>query len=393
MDATPMSYSQTPSLTKTGVLASPPELLHSLNRFPSPTPSNTNRCLYTTPMSGVQHSSSIDKMSIAAATNPAPHTMLSPPPSPARRLTSPSISVSSPSSTEIADRVLFSHSEPAISLETPLFDVSEQFEPLIQNVISSKTKRKSDSRPKPTDEEYNAFVSCAWRLCQSNPRDWLRREKANMKIIDRAGSNRIQKPTVLAGYTTTKRNIAPARSVNNGASSALKPRTAQGRSARTPRPTPKAIVNDSFAYPDGRLPTPQTPSSAAVRARAVATREDADFEAIPDMSPPLETLPGSKCLKADWKGTVLDLSDDPHAGLLHPAELHLASVLRLSCASYLTSKRRIFQMKVERERMGLKFMKTDSQKACKIDVNKASKLWTAYEKVGWFDRRYIQQYL
>lgn len=387
-----MSYSQTSSLNKTGVLASPPELLNSLDRFPSPTPSNTNtnRCLFPTPMSGIQLTTPIDKMSIAAATNPTPLTMLSPPPSPAsRRLPSPSISVSSPPPPGIADQVLFPQAEHTISLETPLFHVSEQFEPLIQNVISSKTKRKVDSRPKPTDEEYNAFVSCAWRLCQSNPRDWLRQEKANMKIMDRAGGNRVQKATTTTGYT--KRNIAPTRSANTGAST-LKPRP-QVRSARTPRPTPKATAIDSFAYPDGRFPTPQTPSSAPVRVRAVATREDADFEAIPDMSPPLDTLPGSKCLKADWKGTVLDLSDDPHANLLHPAELHLASVLRLSCASYLTSKRRIFQMKVERERMGLKFMKTDSQKACKIDVNKASKLWTAYEKVGWFDRRYIQQYL
>lgn len=389
-----MSYSQTPSLNKTGVLASPPELLNSLDRFPSPTPSNTNtgRCSFQTPMSGIQLTTPIDKMSIAAATNPTPMTMLSPPPSPAiRRLPSPSISVSSPPSSKIADRVLFPQAEHTISLETPLFDVSEQFEPLIQNVISTsnKTKRKVDSRPKPTDEEYNAFVSCAWRLYQSNPRDWLRREKANMKIMDRAGGNKVQKATATAGYT--KRNIAPARSANTGAS-APKPRV-QARSARTPRPTPKAAIIDSFAYPDGRFPTPQTPSSGPIRIRAVATREDADFEAIPDMSPPIETLPGSKCLKADWKGTVLDLADDPHANLLHPAELHLASVLRLSCASYLTSKRRIFQMKVERERMGLKFMKTDSQKACKIDVNKASKLWTAYEKVGWFEKRYIQQYL
>lgn len=212
-----------------------------------------------------------------------------------------------------------------------------------------------------------------------------------MKIMDRAGGNRVQKATAAAGYT--KRNIAPARSANTGAS-APKPRVqAQARSARTPRPTPKAATIDSFAYLDGRFPTPQTPSSGPIRIRAVATREDADFEAIFDMSPPLETLPGPKCLKADWKGTVLDLTDDPHANLLHPAELYLASVLRLSCASYLTSKRRIFQMKVEREKVGLKFMKTDSQKACKIDVNKASKLWTAYEKVGWFEKRYIQQYL
>jgi hypothetical protein len=111
------------------------------------------------------------------------------------------------------------------------------------------------------------------------------------------------------------------------------------------------------------------------------------------MSPPVETLNGLKPLKAEWKGNALDLSYDPQRHLLHPSELNLASTLRLSCASYLTSKRRIFQDKVERAKQGKEFRKTDAQKACRIDVNKASKLWAAYEKVGWLDRKHIAKYI
>lgn len=118
-----------------------------------------------------------------------------------------------------------------------------------------------------------------------------------------------------------------------------------------------------------------------------------DFEAIPDMSPPLDTLPHSKNLSVTAEGPILDLSSDPHANLLHPAELHLASRLYLSCALYLTYKRRIFQMKVEREINGLGFTETDSYKACKMDINRASELWNAYEKFGWFDKQHFQQYL
>jgi hypothetical protein len=44
-------------------------------------------------------------------------------------------------------------------------------------------------------------------------------------------------------------------------------------------------------------------------------------------------------------------------------------------------------------RIGKEFRKTDAQQACKIDVNKASKLWTAYDRVGWFDSEHFQQYL
>src|SRR4030095_11349090 len=92
----------------------------------------------------------------------------------------------------------------------------------------------------------------------------------------------------------------------------------------------------------------------------------------------------TKGLKADWKGQMLDLSNDPDRHVLDPAEVGLAATLRLSCATYLCSKRRIFEARLNALRIGKEFRKTDAQQACKIDVNKASKLWTAYEKVGWF---------
>lgn len=79
--------------------------------------------------------------------------------------------------------------------------------------------------------------------------------------------------------------------------------------------------------------------------------------------------------------------------MLHEAEINLAGTLRLSCATYLCSKRRIFQARLNALRIGKEFRKTDAQQACKIDVNKASKLWTAYDKVGWFNRSYFQKYL
>ena len=90
---------------------------------------------------------------------------------------------------------------------------------------------------------------------------------------------------------------------------------------------------------------------------------------------------------------MLDLSNDPDRHLLHEAEVNLAATLRLSCATYLCSKRRIFQARIEALRIGKEFRKTDAQQACKIDVNKASKLWSAYEKVGWFRKEYFEKYL
>lgn len=119
------------------------------------------------------------------------------------------------------------------------------------------------------------------------------------------------------------------------------------------------------------------------------------WEKLPDYSPPLSTLPESNrnCLRIEWKGNPMDLSVDPLRSKLHPAEIILASILRLPCDLYLDSKRRLFLEKVYKQKKGMPFRKTDAQKACKIDVNKASRLYSAFEKVGWLDNHHFERYM
>lgn len=115
-------------------------------------------------------------------------------------------------------------------------------------------------------------------------------------------------------------------------------------------------------------------------------------ESIPDYSPdPYTTLPkgNNRCLKIEWKGQPMDLKNDANLDKLHPAEVLLASTLRLPCNVYLDSKRRLFYEKVNRMRSGMPFRRTDAQKACRIDVNKASRLFAAFEKVGWLNDRHF----
>ncbi|RLV85139.1 SWIRM domain-containing protein [Meyerozyma sp. JA9] len=118
-------------------------------------------------------------------------------------------------------------------------------------------------------------------------------------------------------------------------------------------------------------------------------------ENIPDYSPSLETLSkaNNRSLKVEWKGQPMDLRGDPNVDKLHPAEVVLASTLRLPCNVYLDSKRRLFYEKVSRMRGGMQFRRTDAQKACRIDVNKASRLFAAFEKVGWLDDSLFVKYL
>ncbi|EJS41524.1 YOR338W [Saccharomyces arboricola H-6] len=119
------------------------------------------------------------------------------------------------------------------------------------------------------------------------------------------------------------------------------------------------------------------------------------WEKLPDCSPSLRTLPNdnSKVLRVEWKGSPMDLSLDPLKQRLHPAELVLAQILRLPCDLYLDSKRRFFLEKVHRFKKGLPFRRTDAQKACRIDVNKASRLYAAFEKVGWLQDKQFEKYL
>ncbi|MDA4133739.1 MAG: hypothetical protein OK454_11550, partial [Thaumarchaeota archaeon] len=216
----------------------------------------------------------------------------------------------------------------------------------------------------PRQGEYTltlAFKSQVMKLYTQNRRAWFERERGYLEA-SRAAYAKRRYPT-----------IAPAKVRSHHAPAGV-------RKVAAPR-TPKA--------PRAPKPARTTPDPTK---RVV--REDKDFLALPDYSPPVSSLPNRPHpLKVEWRGQVLDLSEDPHRHLLDPAELSLASTLRLDCATYLTSKRRIFVRRIDDLRKGKEFRKTDAQQACKIDVNKASKLWQAFEKVGWLDPMWVQEYV
>ncbi len=136
---------------------------------------------------------------------------------------------------------------------------------------------------------------------------------------------------------------------------------------------------------------PVRPSSSN---SGVAQVHDAAYSELEDFAPPISTLPNNNiCLETEWKGQPMDLTFDSLIHLLHPAEVVLASTLRLHCDIYLDSKKRFFAEKVRKLRAGLQFRRTDAQKACRIDVNKASRLYAAYEKVGWLHDSNFQRFL
>ncbi|KAF2182790.1 hypothetical protein K469DRAFT_585102 [Zopfia rhizophila CBS 207.26] len=283
---------------------------------------------------------------------------------------------------EVRDPQLFVPSDAASSIapDEPLFP-PEPVDPVAQNLITQHMKSPdfANLQSKPAREDYElavSFVSTVFQSYNKNPRAWY--------LQEREFDQRYGKPSGVQKRPALKK-LAPAPSSGPRKQKVALPRLP--RAPRAPKRTPQSRIYDSFDH---------FPSSASPKpARPLTNRDDTDYNSLPDFSPPLDTLPkgNSKVLKADWKGQVLDLSNDPDRHLLHEAELNLASTLRLTCATYLCSKRRIFQARIEALRIGKEFRKTDAQQACKIDVNKASKLWQAYEKVGWFKPEFFRNYV
>ncbi|CAM1501545.1 Fc.00g035290.m01.CDS01 [Cosmosporella sp. VM-42] len=363
---------------------------HSLASMGPPTSKGTKRMeinsLMSPPdpvMDSFSHRQEYNIVKLAPGSQRTEHPMpMSPPISPYSRVVSTTDAPTTPPSQALKDPVLYPVEEGAASspAQLPLFapaEVEEQ-QRIVDDHLRARTEHSFPQGSLPKREEYELvlhFQAQVVKLFQKDPKAWLRRERDLLKA-DRA--QRYQ-------------NILPA---------ATKPiATKPQRSHRADRVAKPAAPRPIRTHP-GHTP-PRTTAGRRVSAtpepsrRVVApNREDKDFQSITNYCPPLDSLPNKpNSLKVDWKGQPIDLSNDPNASLLHPDELSLAGNLRLDCATYLTSKRRIFERRLQCMRSGKEFRKTDAQQACKIDVNKASKLWSAFEKVGWLDVKWMHRHI
>jgi hypothetical protein len=269
----------------------------------------------------------------------------------------------------------------------PLFP-QEPTDPTTMDVITRHMKSLAyKSLPsKPSVEDYTlaaSFRHTVFEQVCKNPGAWRSQERGFESHY--GGPTGPQRSHATTSATLVLKKLAPAPSVR---ARQPKPKVAiQKAPARIARQKKAKRASLGQIFPDtAALPRPTRPAT---------NREDTDYAALLDFCPSLDTLPrgNPKSLKTEWKGNSLNLSNDPDLPLLHEAEVALAATLRLNCATYLCSKRRIFQARLDKLRIGKEFRRTDAQQACKIDVNKASKLWQSFDKVGWFRPEYFQQYL
>lgn len=313
---------------------------------------------------------------------------------------------STPQSSTIQDPVLYPIDESSPS-GLPLFAPVDDEDTHMQIVEDHVRALKSTTNiftvvPPPRREDYNLMISIKSQVLKNfnnNPRAWLKNERAYLKADRDAAIGARRLPSIQPAKPIAAK---PARSQR--ADRVLDRVTSRVSKPQAPRP-----IRSSGGPNPAAAAAPNTLASTLVVARTTAgrrrpsatpepsrrivapSREDKNFQMLQDFCPPLASLSDRAAaqLKPEWKGQPIDLGNDPNRRLLHPSELNLASGLRLDCATYLTSKRRMFMRRLERFQNGKEFRKTDAQQACKIDVNKASRLWTVFNNAGWLEPHWM----
>ena len=292
--------------------------------------------------------------------------------------------------TALRDPVLYPPSEVGTEiLADELFPDLVTAESIVDKHMACHMSSFDKKVNRPTREEYLLALSCVSNIGQSynrNPGAYMKRTRDETDEQYWKAKRICAAPGVNSSRMLKIAPATPPKQPKRQLKAVPQPKSVT-RVRRTPKQSPRERLLEYNV--DGTLVTPEPRPTPTKRP------EDIDYNSLPDYCPPTSTLPpGNKSLKADWgSNNPLNLSNDPDRHLLHEAEVTLASTLRLNCATYLCSKRRIFEARLGALKIGKEFRKTDAQQACKIDVNKASKLWTAYDKVGWFNRAFYQQYL
>ncbi|RBA14690.1 hypothetical protein FPRO05_13235 [Fusarium proliferatum] len=361
----PRSAQATSAMPPPAHPASIPSRMH-INILMSP-PDQTHDSFY-------YHTGKADS-SFSSSKDASGQTPMSPPISPCNR---PMATTETPTNSTGRDIVLYPDDASSSPAQIPLFptagdrDHSRTIEEHIQKNINDKIF--VEVQP-PTRNDYELVVSFQSQLNKAyaqNPKAWM----LSVTKQARDDNHRIALAKARARPLAAKApKISRPRTDNNRV---LKPpgRTIRVQPTNSPRrPTPQLSVND-IAEPKPRAQGP-----------------DKDFASLPDLCPPPSVAPDkANWFKVDWKGQPLDNSKDPNRHLLSSDEITLASNLRLDCATYLASKRRIFIGRLSNYRRGKGFRKTDAQQACKIDVNKASKLWMAFDNAKWFREELLEPF-
>lgn len=227
------------------------------------------------------------------------------------------------------------------------------------------------------------------------------RDTYDKTVLRSLGSNRVEKPRTASRVVTRAKPVRPTSSISSRGAPPVQHKTPV--IVQNVQPMPIVKRERTPARRGGRrTATPDAVGGAnsSKRTRAAPTKKldgkvPSQWAELEDFCPAISTLdtPGVE-LSVVWNNaSALNLDSDVDRVHLHPQELKIASKLRLHCNEYLLNKRRIFAAKVRSLQDNTAFNKTSAQNATSVDVNKASRLWSAFDGAGWFEPAYFEQWL
>ena len=194
-----------------------------------------------------------------------------------------------------------------------------------------------------------------------------------------------------SSHRVTKTRAAPKQSPKTKTISTIAANASPTKATPARRRTPKPRANSAISERTFSQSQQSNKHTRAAPSKKVEN-DHVHWSELPDYCPPLSSL-GDQKLEAKWAHNPLKMDDHPDRVHLHDQEFALAQRLRLYPDQYLSNKRKIFAARFQSIKDNKNFTKTAAQAACSIDVNKASQLWEAYDKVGWFKESWFEKWL
>ncbi|KAJ2079227.1 hypothetical protein H4R24_003921 [Coemansia sp. RSA 988] len=129
------------------------------------------------------------------------------------------------------------------------------------------------------------------------------------------------------------------------------------------------------------LQTP-SPQSSSPRPQSLPARDESPFDSDDLSREIFQMRPSVSTCSVKWaKAAPMDVSEYPMAEHLALAERECCSILRLLPEQYLSIKQSL--VRAGRTMSPGSFKKRDAQKLCRVDVNKTSKVFEWFCKLGW----------
>lgn len=258
-------------------------------------------------------------------------------------------------------------------------------------------RRDSAQSASPTREEYDLAAEFALRMAtpvtfkcvdayRADPKRYIQKQ------FDDLAAYPVRVPQSAAGKKRGRDHVENTEESEQPAKKARTRRpasTAEKLPMSKPQKTRAAPRKAPFSKPAVRTSLATTPDNSRTKnsPEEKKTVPDELYDTIENHSPDPHRLNepdiARRFINASKHLTTQKLVDGmPFAEKLHPVERIAASWLHLSPNRYLLCKRKILLAAFD---LGEPLNKTKAQKACSIDVNKSSRLHSAFELAGWFD--------